>query len=456
MLLYSKQNSTPSSVIGWLAAIGLTACTFSAAASAGTPDPERLPITLAPLLAKVLPAVVSIRVIGQRQVITELKPGMAPPVPKTQPFKAGGSGVIFEAEQGLIGTNHHVIKDAVAISVGLHDGRSVLAKLVGTDIGTDIAILKIDLPGLTALPLGNSHTVKIGDFVVAVGNPYGLESTATAGIVSGLMRSEVGYEIFESFIQTDAAVNPGNSGGALVNLQGELIGINTAIAGGGSNIGIGFAIPINMARRIGRQILQHGRMPRGVVGLTTEDISPDAPRKLRLSRGVVINRVEPGSPAHTAGLGVGQVVIGIDGEAIRTNADYMARIGSSAIGDTLEFEVASENATRKVKLTMADFKIEPSPAAIPRESGGIGGLTLASIGPGSPLYGQLRGVIVQSVEPQSPAESAGFKVNDVIVGINQKNIADASQVLELVQEGASIDRVQISRSNIPFMVKLSR
>lgn len=347
-------------IVKSLAAFSLVGClVFPNAAMAESATADRPPPTLAPLLAKVLPAVVSIRVIGQRYQITELKPATPAPTPKTQPFKAGGSGVIFDAEKGLIGTNHHVVKDAVAISVGLHDGRSARAQLVGVDIGTDVAILKIGLAGLTALKLGDSDTVKIGDFVVAVGNPYGLEGTATSGIVSGLMRSEVGYEIFESFIQTDAAVNPGNSGGALVNLQGDLIGINTAIAGGGSNIGIGFAIPINMARRIGRQILVHGRMPRGSVGLVTQDISPDAAQALRRTRGALISRVEPNSPAQAVGLGIGHLVIGIDGAPIRSNADYMTRLGSSAIGDTLELEVAAEDSVRKVSVTMADLKTAP-------------------------------------------------------------------------------------------------
>lgn len=443
-------------IVKSLAAFSLVGClVFPNAAMAESATADRPPPTLAPLLAKVLPAVVSIRVIGQRYQITELKPATPAPTPKTQPFKAGGSGVIFDAEKGLIGTNHHVVKDAVAISVGLHDGRSARAQLVGVDIGTDVAILKIGLAGLTALKLGDSDTVKIGDFVVAVGNPYGLEGTATSGIVSGLMRSEVGYEIFESFIQTDAAVNPGNSGGALVNLQGDLIGINTAIAGGGSNIGIGFAIPINMARRIGRQILVHGRMPRGSVGLVTQDISPDAAQALRRTRGALISRVEPNSPAQAVGLGIGHLVIGIDGAPIRSNADYMTRLGSSAIGDTLELEVAAEDSVRKVSVTMADLKTAPVTTAVPNNFKGIGGLTVASIGPGSPLYGELRGVIVQRMEAHSPAAVAGFEVGDVIVEINQQRVSEAEQVSNLVQEGSSLDRVKISRRNVPYLLQFT-
>ena len=382
---------------GWLLPIGLGCGIMVSAAGAESSAPDRLPITLAPLLARVLPAVVSIRVIGQSYQLTELKPGQPAPEPKTQPFKSGGSGVIFDSDQGLIATNHHVVKDAVAISVGLHDGRNTRAKLLGTDVGTDIAILKIDLPELSKLALGNSASIRAGDFVVAVGNPYGLEGTATAGIVSGLMRSDVGYELFESFIQTDAAVNPGNSGGALVNLAGELIGINTAIAGGGSNIGIGFAIPINMARQIGRQILLNGGMRRGSVGLTTQDISSDAAQTLRRTRGALITQVEPQSPAQLAGLKVGQLVVGINGEPIKSKSDYMARLGSSAVNDTLEFEVASETGSHTAKLTVSDLKIVPTTVEVPSDLRIIGGIVLASIEPGSPLYGQVRGAVVHRV-----------------------------------------------------------
>lgn len=461
-MLCSKQKAVLAA--SWLATAGLLCSLCASEAGAATPaaageaapSADRLPVTLAPLLAKVLPAVVSIRVIGQRYLVTELKPGAPAPEPKTQPFKSGGSGIIFEAEQGLIATNHHVIKDAVAISVGLHDGRSARATLVGLDIGTDIAILKIDLSGLAALKLGNSDTVKIGDFVIAVGNPYGLEGTATAGIVSGLMRSEVGYELFESFIQTDAAVNPGNSGGALVNLQGDLIGINTAIAGGGSNIGIGFAIPINMARRIGKQILIHGRMPRGSVGLTTEDISPDAAQALRRNRGALITRVAPNSPAQGAGLGIGHAVVGINGELVRTNADYMARLGSSAIGDVLEFEVASENATRKVSLSVADLKIEPATVVVPDDFRSIGGMVVASISPGSPHYGEMRGAVIQNVTAGGLAHNAGLRAGDVIIEVNQRAISDVGQISDLIEDAAGISRVKISRQRVPFLVQFSR
>lgn len=456
-MLFSSKRVVLRLTTAWLVGAGVFAGVLcSSDARAESAAVKATQPTLAPLLAKVLPAVVSIRVIGQRYLPTELKAGMPAPEPKTQPFKAGGSGVIFDAKQGLIGTNNHVVKDAIAIGVGLHDGRSARAKLLGVDIGTDIAILKIDLPDLTALPLGNSDSIKIGDYVVAVGNPFGLEGTATTGIVSGLMRSEVGYEIFESFIQTDAAVNPGNSGGALVNLEGELIGINTAIAGGGSNVGIGFAIPINMARRIGRQILLHGHMPRGTVGLTTEDISPDASRALRRTRGAMISRVEPKSPAELVGLSVGHVVVAIDGETIRSNADYMTRLGSSAIGETLQLEVASESAVKKVSVTVADFKVEPTTTTIPGEFRGMGGMTVASIEPGSPLYGVIRGAVIKGVEPQSVAEKTGFQPGDVIVGIDHSTIRHVSQVAEVVHAGSHVDQVKINRGGIPYVVQLPR
>jgi serine protease Do len=203
-----------------------------------------------------------------------------------------------------------------------------------------------------------------------------------------------------------------------------------------------------MARRIGRQIVLHGRMPRGAVGVTTQDISADAAQAVRGARGALISHVDAGSPAQAVGLAIGQVIVGINGDVIRTNADYMSRLGSSAIGDTLEFDVAATDSVKKVKVTMTDFKPAAVTAVVPRDTSGIGGLVVASIGPGSPLYGEIRGVVIQQIEPQSPAEKAGFNVGDVIVAINQKSIMDAGQIAQLVDAGMSIDRVQISRNRL--------
>jgi Do/DeqQ family serine protease len=423
--------------------------------------------TLAPLLAKVLPAVVSVYVIGQRYQLTELKPvgvssgaEVAPvaEAPK-QPFSSGGSGIIFDADMGLIATNHHVIKDAVSINVALNDGRRTPAKLIGFDIGSDIAILKIDLPDLASLTAGNSDDLKIGDYIVAVGNPYGLEGTATAGIVSGLMRSDVGYEIFENFIQIDAAVNPGNSGGALVNLKGELVGINTAIAtGGGRATSIGFAIPVNMARQIGKQILVHGRMRRGSLGMATQSIAPDIATALALPsmRGALVTRVTKNSPAAVAGIKSGDIVVAINGVPVKSNGDYGARVSSVPIGDMLELSVRSGDATRNVVLTVSDMRDEPLVVKVPPEARGLAGVSVSSIAPGSPLYGEVRGAVVSELDTTSPAGKAGLQRDDVIVGIGNDDIRDPEQILRLAELNAPMERVRILRQGMPFSLQIGR
>ncbi|HVY41943.1 MAG TPA: trypsin-like peptidase domain-containing protein [Hyphomicrobiaceae bacterium] len=426
-------------------------------AMAGSPAPALSTPTLAPLLEKVRPAVVTVHVIGQRYQETELTPGADTNKPPTQYFKSGGSGVIFDAERGLIGTNNHVVKDAISIKVGLHDGRITTARLVGVDVATDIAILKIELPNLTALTVGNSDNLKVGDFVVAVGSPFGLEGTATSGIVSGLMRSDVGYEIFESFIQIDAAVNPGNSGGALVNLQGELIGVNTAIAGG-RNIGIGFAIPINMAKRIGRQIVLHGYMPRGALGISASDVSMEMAQNLKLPslRGAAVTGVVPASPAEKAGIRVGDIIVAIAGEQIRTHSDYMARVGSTALGESLEIDLMSEAGPRTVAVTVSEIKVQPAPVRVPSEVKGIGGLELSSIEPGSPYYGRLRGAVVVGVAAEGSADGSPFKVDDVITAIDQESIRDADEILRIVRSHSQVDRVQLNRQGVPYWVRIRR
>ncbi len=370
-----------------------------------------------------------------------------------QPFQAGGSGVVFDAERGLIGTNNHVVDGAVLISIGLQDGRIGRATLVGSDPATDIAILKTDLPNLKALPIGNSDQLAVGDFIVAVGNPFGLEGTATAGIVSGLMRSDVGYEMFESFIQIDAAVNPGNSGGALVNMKGELVGINTAVAGGPSgNTGIGFAIPIDMAKRIGQQILRYGEVRRGVLGLKTSNVTLEAAKTLGLENihGALVTRVDPASPAERAGLKVNDLILSINGEPINSNSNYLAWIGTSAIGDTLALEVSDGKTVRKVPLTVSSAAIEPKPVSVPNDVPLIGGLKATNIGPGSPLYGKKQGPLVTEVPAQSQAGKTGLVPGDVIVSVDEMKLGDVDKLVSMAGAGKPIERVQIDRDGIPY------
>lgn len=433
---------------------------LAATAPADAQGTASLPVPMtsfAQIISKAMPSVVTIRVIGKRYQPAELKRGEVPK-PQVKPFTTGGTGVIIDAAKGLIGTNHHVVEGAVIISVGLYDGRMADAQLVGSDPATDIAVLKIDLPDLTALPFGDSDTAQVGDFVVAIGNPYGLEGTATAGIVSGLMRTDVGHEMFESFIQTDAAVNPGNSGGPLVNLRGELIAVNTAIAGGKSNIGIGFAIPINMARRVGKQIVIHGRMQRGVIGLETRDLRQSDARALGLGkvRGALVTGVVPGSPAAEAGIGEKSVIIGVNGAPIKSNGHYLAWTGTSTIGDTLQVEITDGTSTKIVPLTVRDMSLPGEAVQLPVETPLLGGLSAAAIAPNSPQYGTVQGLVLRAVAAQSPAELMGFKAGDILTAVNGEPVGNAEALAQIAKAGTPIEQATIEREGIPYLARAAR
>src|SRR5690554_2928533 len=277
--------------------------------------------TLAPMLEEVTPAVVNISVKGKREVRQRI-PDMfrfffGPGGPREQvqerPFQGLGSGVIIDAKEGYVVTNNHVIDGASEILVTLKDGRQFDATVIGTDDRSDIALIKIkDGENLTQIEIGSSADLRVGDFVVAIGNPFGLGQTVTSGIISALGRSGINPAGYEDFIQTDASINPGNSGGALVNLRGELVGINTAIiAPSGGNVGIGFAVPINMARSVVAQLVRYGSIQRGRVGMAIQDLTPDLAESLGIPRGIggaVVVSVEPGSPAANAGLKPGDVI----------------------------------------------------------------------------------------------------------------------------------------------------
>lgn len=252
---------------------------------------------------------------------------------------SAGSGVIVDAERGYVLTNNHVVEKATAIEVTTKDNRRFPAKLVGRDPATDIAVLRIKPDRLTAVPFGNSDRLEVGDFVLAVGNPFGLGQTVTSGIVSALGRTGLGAEGYEDFIQTDASINPGNSGGALVTLDGKLIGINTAILSRtGGNVGIGFAVPINMARLVLEQIVEAGEVRRGRIGIAVQDLTPDLAEALgsRRSEGAVIGVVEPGSPAMRAGLTQGDVVTNVNGVGLKSAAQLRNIIGLTPVGRELE------------------------------------------------------------------------------------------------------------------------
>lgn len=314
-------------------------------------DGRPLP-SLAPMLENVTPAVVNIATRGRVVVNNPLLNDPffnqffnAPRQQRERNTKGLGSGVIVDSKRGIILTNNHVVDKMTDISVTLDDGRQFEAEVVGTDPETDVAVIKIEADNLTQLSIADSESLRVGDFVVAIGNPFGLGQTVTSGIISALGRSGLGIESYENFIQTDASINPGNSGGALVNLRGELIGINTAILGpAGGNIGIGFAIPINMGRHIMDQLVNNGEVQRGRLGVLAQDLTPELAQafQLRETRGAVISSVEPGSSAERAGLKAGDVVVEINNRTIISSADLRNTIGLMAVGSSLNLVVIRE------------------------------------------------------------------------------------------------------------------
>ena len=333
----------------------------SAVAAAPIPDIGGAAVpSLAPMLSRITPGVVNIAVRGR---VREQNPLLQDPffrrffnlpqnqLPEERETQATGSGVIVDAAQGYVLTNGHVASNATRIEVTTKDNRRLTAKLIGIDTDTDIAVLQIPAGNLTAVPMGDSDRLQVGDFVLAIGNPFGLGQTVTSGIVSALGRSGLGVEGYEDFIQTDASINPGNSGGPLVNLRGECVGINTAIlTPGGGNIGIGFAVPVNMAKKVMEQILRFGEVKRGRIGVAIQDLTPDLAQAMNTKHtaGAVIARVDPGSPAERAGLHSGDLVIAVNGVAVRGGTQLRNMIGLARIGDDVELTVDRRGAERKV------------------------------------------------------------------------------------------------------------
>lgn len=405
-------------------------------------DARGLP-TLAPLVNQVTAAVVNISVLTRAPM--EDNPLFRDPffrrffnLPDKPQRKeqAAGSGVIVDAARGIVLTNNHVIKDAEQVIVTLKDRRQFPAKLVGTDPGTDVAVLQIQAQNLAALRIGDSDALQVGDYVLAIGNPFGIGQTVTSGIVSALGRSGLSVEGYEDFIQTDASINPGNSGGALVNLRGELIGINTAIIGpAGGNVGIGFAVPSAMARAVMDQIVQHGEVRRGRLGLQMADVTADIQGKLRLPslNGALIAAVESGSPADRAGLRPGDVITEMNGRPVRGPAELRARLGLTPVGDEVEMNVVRESGAQRLRARIAAPNTASSGEA--QAVALLPGLQVIEIERGSPLFQKLRGggLVVSAVEANSPALQAGFRPGDILYAVNRRRFQTVAEFQKLFQ-----------------------
>jgi serine protease Do/serine protease DegQ len=415
-------------------ALLFTVCSlFTVSANAVIPqefDGKELP-SLAPVLDDVTPAVVNIATEGrvkQRQSPLFADPFFRrffkiPDQPIERKTSSLGSGVIVDSKQGLVLTNNHVIANAVQITVTLRDGRQVEAKIVGADPKTDIAVLKMSAENLTALKTSDSDDLRVGDFVIAIGNPFGLGQTVTSGIISALGRSGLGIEEYEDFIQTDASINPGNSGGALVNLRGELVGINTAIfSQSGGNHGIGFAIPINLALRIMEQILDTGEVKRGFLGVSIQDISPALAEAFGLSKknGALINKVLKDSSADKAGLLPGDIVISIDGKKMRNANDVRNRIGLLPIGEKIKFKLLRDGKELKLVVLVEESTQENTKPEVSNEL--LKGVTVGDIQKDSPYFGKIEGVLILNIQRGSLAWRSGLRVNDVITSVNKGQI----------------------------------
>jgi Do/DeqQ family serine protease len=389
--------------------------------------------SLAPLLEGVTPAVVNIAVLSRSP--EQNNPMLRDPFfrrffglpEQSKPQISAGSGVIVDARNGFVLTNHHVIKDAEQIVVTLKDGRRLQGKLVGSDAATDVALLKVEGDNLKALTLGDSDALRVGDYVVAIGNPFGLGQTVTSGIVSALGRTGLNIEGYEDFIQTDASINPGNSGGALVSLQGELIGINTAIIGpSGGNVGIGFAIPSNMARSVMSQLTKYGEVRRGRIGLTTQDLTPELVKSLAspVSNGAVVVEVVKGSPAEKAGLRIGDVIVAVNGRTVRSSSDLRNQIGLTAVGSEVEFKVLRESREQLFRMRVEALRAPQAnevEAAVPE----LNGLSITN----AERNGRSEAVGVVGVEPGTEAWTHGLRPGDVIVAVNRRKVRTTRELI---------------------------
>ncbi len=409
---------------------------------------EKLP-TLAPMVEKVTPAVVNIATEGSVRI--RQNPLLNDPFfrrffnipdqPRERKTQSLGSGVIIDAKRGLVVTNNHVVANAHQITVKLRDGRKFQAKLIGSDPETDVALIQIPAEHLTAVKLADSDKLRVGDFVVAIGNPFGLGQTVTSGIVSALGRTGLGIEGYEDFIQTDASINPGNSGGALVNLRGELIGINTAIfSQTGSSVGIGFAIPVNMVKMVTEQLMTHGAIHRGLIGAQTQDLDPDLAEAFGIEQrtGAVVVDILPGSPAEKAGLKPGDVILEVNGRMVKSSSDVRLRIGLLRVGEKVRFTVVRNNKKLKLTATVADREEVASTSKLKNPR--LAGATFGDIPENSPAYGWIKGVMLYEVERGSRLWKAGLREGDIITSVNRTPVHDLTAFLKIVN---SIDKGQM-------------
>jgi serine protease Do/serine protease DegQ len=398
--------------------------------------------TLAPLIEKVSPAVVNIAVMGRAGPTHPLcaDPFFSQfPQCQNREFQGGGSGVIVDSDNGYILTNNHVVEHADRIRITLLDKRTLEASVIGTDPLSDIAVLKVDSKDLHELPIADSSAAKVGDFVVAIGNPFGLQHTVTSGIVSALGRSGLNPENYEDFIQTDAAINMGNSGGALINLKGELLGINSAIiSNSGGSVGIGFAIPSNMARNVMNQIIEHGEVRRGLLGVSVQSIDAELAESLKMknANGALVSQVMPGSAAEKAGIEPGDVLLSVDGETVADAASLRLRVGMHGAGDSIKIVLIRDGKTRTVTAELG--LAQASQVAAEDIHPGLEGASFETVNPSSPSYDGTPGILITEVDQGSPAFANGLRANDLILRVNRQRVSSLEELTEAARDAKSL------------------
>ena len=389
--------------------------------------------SLAPIVKRASPAVVNVATRGTVTERGQRNPLLEDPFfrrffdvpeqgPRQRQFQSAGSGVVVDAKQGLIVTNAHVVENATEITVTTQDGHDLKATVVGADAASDVAVLRVKDAKLAEIPLGDSSRAEVGDFVLAIGNPFGLQHTVTYGIVSALGRSGINPDSYEDFIQTDASINPGNSGGALINLRGELVGINSAILSrSGGNIGIGFAIPSNMVRSVMDQLVKYGEVKRGMLGVNIQTMTPELADKLGNTdlQGAFVQQVVEGSAADKAGVKAGDVITAVSGVPVKSAQELRNRIGMLRVGDRVELALIRDGKAHTVAATVQTRAAaeEASAAEVHRA---LDGAELADA-PGG-------GVLVRALEPGSPASQTPLKANDVITAVDRHAVANLKEL----------------------------
>ncbi len=434
-----------------------------ASSVAAQPNAGREIPSLAPVLEKISPAVVNISVSGS---VTEANPLAQDEFfrrffdndlpERRREVEAAGSGVIVDGAKGYILTNHHVVENADKITVTLFDNRSLSAKIVGSDKGSDLAVLKVEASGLTSMPFGDSSKLRVGDYVVAIGNPFGFSNTVTSGIVSALGRSGLNRDAYEDFIQTDASINPGNSGGALANLNGELVGINSAIISrSGGNVGIGFAIPVNMARSIMEQLISFGSVSRGLLGVSINDVSPEVAASYGLhdNSGALVMAVSPESAAEHAGIRIDDVIVTINGMHVRDSGSLRNTVGLLRPGDQVRIGVIRDGKDMNVTATLgastaATAAAEPEPEKNFDLDEVFEGADIVDSGNAT-----APGLLVRRVDPGSPAADRGLRPGDIITKINRMKVRSLAEAKPLLRD-ARLIIVEIQRGDRNQLIRM--